>query len=587
MTCILVIEDEQDLREEIVDVLTFEGYEVLEAGDGITGLQLTRDYIPDVVLCDIAMPQMNGFEVLRELQNESVTAILPFIFLTAHTDRDQVRRGMELGADDYLTKPFLREELLSAIDTQLYKRTQRQVHHWRTFSQRLTRREERERRRLAEQFQMDIVGMVTGLKVMLDSSSGQSPQIIASMTSKLQQIVDKVLTRTQEISQDLWPTMLHHLGLLPTLMWYFQRYQHVNGIQVNFVHDGLQIDLPDESKIAAYYIMQEALANVAQHAGVSQVNVNVYIERERLLMQITDDGPGFDLDTTLNSEESRGLWYMQERAAALGGECVISTMPEGGTLIVTWLPMIIDAMPLPVPRSMQRTPNQQTSTATPRQVQQQRIILAEENELIRGGLHHLLESNPAYTVIGEAGRAQGLQNLITDLEADVLLLSFTLCHEGLLELVQSLVQNHPHMKVIVLSPYSQLAYARAARRSGAAAYMIKQAAAAELQIALETVLQGDVYVSPACFDADNIEGDGAEDQDADVSDTFSTLTNREREIFFLVLQGKTNMQIASELVISSRTVETHRSNLMRKLGVRGQAALMHYALNNGLVVPGS
>lgn len=585
MTCILVIEDEQDLREEIVDVLTFEGYDVLEASDGITGLQLTRDYIPDVVLCDIAMPQMNGFEVLRELQNESATAVLPFIFLTAHTDREQVRRGMELGADDYLTKPFLREELLSAIDTQLYKRTQRQVHHWRAFSQRLTRREEHERRRLAEQFQMDIVGMVTGLKVMLDSSSGQPPQIIASMAGKLQQIVDKVLTRTQEISQDLWPTMLQHLGLLPTLMWYFQRYQRVNGIQVNFVHDGLQVDLPEESKIAAYYIIQEALANVVQHASVSEVNVNVYIERERLLMQIADDGPGFDLDTTLNSEESRGLWYMQERAAALGGECVISTMPEGGTLIVTWLPMVIDAMPMPL--SMQHNPTRQSPTAPPRKVQQQRIILAEENELIRGGLHHLLESNPAYTVIGEAGRAQGLQNLISDLEADVLLLSFTLCHEGLLELVKSLVQNRPHMKVIVLSPYSQLAYARAARRSGAAAYVIKQAAATELQIALEAVLQDDVYVSPACFDADNIEGDGSEDQEVDVSDTFSTLTNREREIFFLVLQGKTNVQIASELVISSRTVETHRSNLMRKLGVRGQAALMHYALNNGLVVPGS
>lgn len=122
MTRILVIEDEFALREDIVEMLMFEGYDMLSAGDGEEGLQMAIDQRPDLVISDIAMPRLNGYEVLTRLREVPEQALVPFIFLTARADRSFMRHGMELGADDYLTKPFTKPELLAAVQTRLVKR---------------------------------------------------------------------------------------------------------------------------------------------------------------------------------------------------------------------------------------------------------------------------------------------------------------------------------------------------------------------------------------------------------------------------------------------------------------------------------
>lgn len=121
MKKLIVIEDESALREEIVDILKFEGYKILSADNGATGLQLIRQEKPDLVLCDIMMPEMDGFEVLEKLKSESPESLPPFIFITALTERHNIRKGMEFGADDYLTKPFTRNELLNTIKSRLDK----------------------------------------------------------------------------------------------------------------------------------------------------------------------------------------------------------------------------------------------------------------------------------------------------------------------------------------------------------------------------------------------------------------------------------------------------------------------------------
>ncbi len=121
MECILVIEDEQELLDEISDILIFEGYEVLKAANGIDGLDIAGRNNPDVILCDIIMPQTNGFEVLNELRSDDKLCMIPFIFITARTERVNLRLGMDMGADDYLIKPFTRKELLNSINTRLNK----------------------------------------------------------------------------------------------------------------------------------------------------------------------------------------------------------------------------------------------------------------------------------------------------------------------------------------------------------------------------------------------------------------------------------------------------------------------------------
>lgn len=119
MPKILIIEDEPGIRENLVEILTLENHAPLAASDGQTGLELTRTYRPDLILCDVMMPGLDGYEVLKALRADAATARIPFVFLTARGERADVRAGMNLGADDYLIKPVRVNELLDAIAARL------------------------------------------------------------------------------------------------------------------------------------------------------------------------------------------------------------------------------------------------------------------------------------------------------------------------------------------------------------------------------------------------------------------------------------------------------------------------------------
>lgn len=127
MNAILVIEDESELLDSIVDLLCTEGYHAFGAVSGQQGILLAKEHTPDLILCDVMMPEVNGYEVLYVLRALPETLTVPFIFLTALSAKKDIRRGMNLGADDYLTKPFTDTELLDAVRTQLRKH-QDQVH---------------------------------------------------------------------------------------------------------------------------------------------------------------------------------------------------------------------------------------------------------------------------------------------------------------------------------------------------------------------------------------------------------------------------------------------------------------------------
>jgi two-component system, sensor histidine kinase and response regulator len=121
MTKILVIEDEQHIRDELVDWLQFEGYEVIGAEHGRVGLLQAQKHIPNLIICDIHMPEMDGYTVLLEIRATPQLTHIPFIFLTSSATRDSFRKGMDLGADDYITKPFTHSEILKAVHARLEK----------------------------------------------------------------------------------------------------------------------------------------------------------------------------------------------------------------------------------------------------------------------------------------------------------------------------------------------------------------------------------------------------------------------------------------------------------------------------------
>ncbi len=125
MTVILIIEDHPDMRENIATILEHTGHAVLTACNGREGLEVAIDEMPDLIICDVMMPEMDGHQVLQAVRAEPAIAGTPFIFVTAKGEKRDLRTGMNLGADDYLTKPVSAEELLAAVKTRLQRETLR------------------------------------------------------------------------------------------------------------------------------------------------------------------------------------------------------------------------------------------------------------------------------------------------------------------------------------------------------------------------------------------------------------------------------------------------------------------------------
>lgn len=149
MKKILVIENESRNRDLLLQTLEVEGFSTIGAENGLIGVQRAKEQLPDLIICDILMPQLDGYGVLSTLRQNPITAIIPFIFLTAKASKAELRQGMELGADDYLTKPSTVEELLGAIAAQMDKTVLRQ---WRAAeSQQVKESQIADAARLAEQ----------------------------------------------------------------------------------------------------------------------------------------------------------------------------------------------------------------------------------------------------------------------------------------------------------------------------------------------------------------------------------------------------------------------------------------------------
>ena len=125
---VLVIDDSTEIRMIIGETLELFGFDTMITGDGMSGVQMAREQFPDVIICDINMPGLDGYGTLKAMREHEGTATIPFVFLSGSVDRVAVRKGMELGADDYLTKPFTPQELLAAVNARLEKQDEIQRH---------------------------------------------------------------------------------------------------------------------------------------------------------------------------------------------------------------------------------------------------------------------------------------------------------------------------------------------------------------------------------------------------------------------------------------------------------------------------
>lgn len=207
-------------------------------------------------------------------------------------------------------------------------------------SQRLVAIQEEERRNLARELHDEIGQILTGLKLILEMSLRLPPDESQANVQEAQKLVGELMSKVRQISLDLRPGMLDDLGLLPALLWYLERYTSQTKVQVNFTHNGLEGKrFPPESETAAYRIVQEALTNVARHAGVKEVTVSVWADPDILSVEIEDQGAGFNPQAALEANVSSGVAGMGERARLLGGGLTIESEIGKGTLITAHLPL--------------------------------------------------------------------------------------------------------------------------------------------------------------------------------------------------------------------------------------------------------
>jgi DNA-binding NarL/FixJ family response regulator len=209
------------------------------------------------------------------------------------------------------------------------------------------------------------------------------------------------------------------------------------------------------------------------------------------------------------------------------------------------------------------------------------IVLADDHHVVRQGLRSLLEAEPDFSVVGEAGDGLEAAQLIERLQPDVLVLDLMMPGLNGLEVTRQVSQRSPRTHVVILSMHPNEAYVLEALRAGAAAYVLKESTSAELVRAVREAVAGRRYLSPPLSER-AIEAYMQKAESAAL-DPYETLTAREREVLHLVAEGHTNAEIAERLFVSRRTVETHRANLMRKLGLRTQTDLISYALRQGIL----
>jgi two-component system, NarL family, response regulator NreC len=209
------------------------------------------------------------------------------------------------------------------------------------------------------------------------------------------------------------------------------------------------------------------------------------------------------------------------------------------------------------------------------------IVLADDHPVVRRGMRALLESDPGFSVIGETGDGLETIRLVERLQPDVLLLDLMMPGLSGLEALRIIRQRAPQTRVVVLSMYSTNAFVAEALRNGATGYVLKGSDEKNLIRALREAAAGRRFLSPpvreSAIDAYIEQVRAAE------LDPHETLTAREREVLQLAAEGKTSSETAARLHISPRTVENHRANLMRKLGLHNQSELVRYAVRRGLI----
>jgi DNA-binding NarL/FixJ family response regulator len=209
-----------------------------------------------------------------------------------------------------------------------------------------------------------------------------------------------------------------------------------------------------------------------------------------------------------------------------------------------------------------------------------RIVLVDDHVLVRAGIRSLLEALPEVQVVGEAGDAGACMRLVQEHTPDIVLMDISIGNDNGLDLTEQIVRLNPQIRVLVLSMHVSEEHVLHALRSGAAGYLVKDAATTELEFALQSIMRGDVYLCPR---VSRQVVDQYLNRSEDAHNRPGHLTARQLEILKMIADGHGTKEIAYQLGLSGKTVESHRAQLMERLGIHDVPGLVRYAIRTGLV----
>ena len=209
-----------------------------------------------------------------------------------------------------------------------------------------------------------------------------------------------------------------------------------------------------------------------------------------------------------------------------------------------------------------------------------KIILADDHQIVRQGLRTLLDAEPDMKIVGEADNGRKTMGLAHELAPDVIIMDISMPDLNGIDATRQILLKSPEVKIIALSMHSDSLFVMNMFKSGALGYLLKDCALEELVKAIRTVMRQKTYISPGLSDI--LIKDFANHWGGAPVSAYVVLTAREREVLQLMAEGKTTMQIAGSLSVSSKTVEAHRKQIMNKLGLHSIAELTKYAIRQGL-----
>lgn len=360
---ILIVDDSPLNIQVVAGILGKRGYDISYATSGSHALVLVADAQFDLILLDLMMPGMDGYEVCKRLRDMDAYKNVPIIFLTAKHDEESIVKGFEVGGQDYLTKPFNSSELLARVETQIkakkYKDIQQEIikdqgeyqaklehevkeqtRNINRLSMHLEKVREEEKRHIAAEIHDELGVTLTALNMELsvfEKKLKGVDEVLGHKVQNMRELVTEASQTARRIISDLRPSILDTMGLIAAIEWQGEEFSRRYKIRCNIKSNVDAVELSEANKIALFRIFQECLTNIAKHANAKNVNVDLVYINDILRLKIKDDGVGFEPNEYYVN--SHGINGIRERLKYIGGHCKIDSKPGEGVTVLIDMPL--------------------------------------------------------------------------------------------------------------------------------------------------------------------------------------------------------------------------------------------------------